>query len=51
MYDISGEAWDDFDDIGNLRVVTLSLDKLYMKIVLFTYDTQGQREIDTTPIS
>jgi len=34
--DFSGDAWDGFDNVGNLRVAGLSLDEPYMEIVLFT---------------
>jgi len=51
MWDISGDTCDDFDDIRNLRVATLSLDETNMEATLFTYDIQGGDGIDTIPIS
>jgi len=46
MWDIRGDTWDGFDDVGNLRVATLSLDEPNMEVSLFTYTTQGRDEID-----
>ena len=51
MWDISADAWDDFDDVGNLWVVTLSIDEPNMDVVSFTADTQERKEIDTNPIA
>jgi len=50
MWDISGDTWDGFDDVGNLRVTTLSLDEPNMQVALFRDDTQGEDEINIIPI-
>ncbi|KAF1888760.1 hypothetical protein Lal_00036802 [Lupinus albus] len=51
MWDIAGDAWEDFDSVGTLQVATLSLDEPKVEAVLFIDDGQGGDEIDTISIS
>ncbi|KAF1869354.1 hypothetical protein Lal_00018448 [Lupinus albus] len=51
MWDIAGDAWEDFDSAGTLKVTTLSLDEPKVEVVLFANDGQGGDEIDTISIS
>ena len=38
MWDIAGDKFDSFDDVGMLEVANLSLDEPEMEVVLFTDD-------------
>lgn len=47
MWDIGGDEWDLFDVVDTFGVVSLSLDKLELEIVLFKYI--GEENIDIQP--
>ncbi|KAF1895901.1 hypothetical protein Lal_00033964 [Lupinus albus] len=40
MWDIAGDAWEDFDSTGTLQVATLFLDEPKVEVVLFTDDAR-----------
>ena len=41
MWDIAGDSFDSFDDVGELEIAQLSLDELELEAVLFREEGDG----------
>ena len=41
MWDIAGDSFDSFDDVGELEIAQLSLDELELEAVLFREEDDG----------